>query len=227
MRGRSWAAPLHILLFGAAAVLAGCQTAETVQAPLPVSKPPAYAMAGGDAGPRRLQAMREMGLAPIPGNEVGFYMDGAEAELLSALRRQGVSVTRVGNSLILNMQGELAFAPNSTGIAPKFAEALKKLAITLDAHDRILIDVTGHTDSSGNAEANRKLSEERARSVAELLIAQGVEGKRFILRGSGASEPIASNRTAEGRAQNRRVEIKLAPFTMADQRASYRRSVAP
>ncbi|KAB7742871.1 OmpA family protein [Parvibaculum sedimenti] len=214
-----------LLIAAAASLLAACQTA--ARAPTPVPAPaPTYSMASADAAARRVQAMLKKGLKPIPASEVSAYMDSTEHDLISELSDHGFSITRVGNSIHLNMEGSAAFAPNSTVIAPKSAAALKRLAHIIKVHERILIDVTGHTDNEGKAEANRNLSEGRARSVAQFLIDQGADGKRFLLRGAGAREPIASNRTAKGRAQNRRVEIKLSPFTDAKGRG-YKESFAP
>ncbi|MEN6542389.1 OmpA family protein [Parvibaculum sp.] len=221
MRG-GWA---FLSIMAVSGALAGCQTAPLAPAPAPAPTP-TYSMASTDAAALRVQAMQKKGVAPIPGREVGAYMDGVEHDLISDLLDHGFSVTRVGNSVHLNMERDIAFAPNSTAIGPDAASALKRLARIAREHDRLLIDITGHTDQAGTAEANRKVSEERARNVAQFLIDQGLDGKRFILRGAGAREPIASNRTAEGRAQNRRVEIKLSPFTDAKDK-SYRRSFAP
>jgi outer membrane protein OmpA-like peptidoglycan-associated protein len=206
-------------------VLGGCQTATPASAPAPVPAP-AYSMASADATAERLQAMRKKGLTPIPAREVGAYMDGVEHDLISNVLDHGFSVTRVGNSIHLNMEKNVAFAANSTSIGPDAGSALKRLARVAGKYDRLLIDVTGHTDQAGTAEANRKVSEERAQSVAQFLIGQGLDGKRFILRGAGSREPIASNKTAAGRAQNRRVEIKLSPFTEAKDKG-YRQSFAP
>lgn len=221
MRG-GWAFLPIIAMSG---LLAACQTAE--RAPAPAQAPtPGYSMASADAAAQRLQAMQKKGKMPIPASEVGAYMDDTEHDLISELSDRGFSVTRVGNTVHLNMEGSAAFAPKSTAIAPAFGSALKRLASIVQSRDRLLIDVTGHTDNEGPSEANRKLSEDRARSAAQFLIDQGVDGKRFILRGAGAREPIASNRTAKGRAQNRRVEIKLSPFTEAKGQG-YKNSFAP
>ena len=214
-----------LLIAAVSGLLTACQTAARAPASVPAPTP-AYSMAGTDATAKRVQAMQKKGLKPIPAREVSVYMDSAEHDLISELSDRGFSITRVGNSIHLNMEGSAAFAPNSTALAPKSAAALKRLARIIESHERILIDVTGHTDNEGKAEANRKLSEERARSVAQFLIDEGADGKRFILRGAGAREPIASNRTAKGRAQNRRVEIKLSPFTDAKGQG-YKDSFAP
>ena len=74
------------------------------------------------------------------------------------------------------------------------------------------IEIVGFTDSTGSRQYNMDLSQRRAQSVATYLTAQGVDGTRLSTRGAGPDQPIASNATADGRAQNRRVEVNLRPL---------------
>ena len=122
-------------------------------------------------------------------------------------------MTRVGNDIILNMPGNITFASGSADINANFYEVLNSVGIVLDEYDKSLVDVYGHTDSDGSAQFNQKLSERRAQSVAAYLQTRGVVRDRFFIRGFGESQPIASNATAAGKAQNRRVEIRIAPLT--------------
>ena len=124
-----------------------------------------------------------------------------------------MSVTRVGNDIILNMPSNITFDTDQSDIKPRFYETLNSVAIVLNEFNRTLVDVTGHTDSTGSASHNQQLSERRAASVAEYLVAQGNNPKRFQVLGMGQNEPVASNTTPEGRAQNRRVEIRIVPLT--------------
>jgi outer membrane protein OmpA-like peptidoglycan-associated protein len=140
-------------------------------------------------------------------------MDNQEAKLRQRLQGSGVSVTRVGNDIILNMPSNITFDTDQSDIKPRFFDTLNSVAIVLNEFNRTLVDVTGHTDSTGSSAHNQQLSERRAGSVAEYLVAQGNNPKRFQVIGMGQSEPIASNATAEGRAQNRRVEIRIVPLT--------------
>jgi len=89
----------------------------------------------------------------------------------------------------------------------------RSVSIVLKEYNQTLIDVTGHTDSTGSDQYNLELSQKRAQSVAAYLIGQGIESVRFYSRGAGESQPIATNDTAAGREQNRRVEIRLSPLT--------------
>jgi outer membrane protein OmpA-like peptidoglycan-associated protein len=140
-------------------------------------------------------------------------MDNQESKLRARLQGTGVSVTRVGDDIILNMPSNVTFDTDQSAIKPQFFETLNSVAIVLQEFNRTLVDVTGHTDSTGTPQHNQRLSEARAGSVAEYLIAQGNNPNRFQAIGMGQNDPIASNTTPEGRAQNRRVEIKIVPLT--------------
>lgn len=153
------------------------------------------------------------GLGALAGGGVGLYMDNQESKLRARLQGSGVSVTRVGDDIILNMPSNITFDTDQSAIKPQFFETLNSVAIVLREFDRTLVDVTGHTDSTGTPQHNQRLSEARAGSVAEYLIAQGNNPQRFQAIGMGQNDPIASNTTPEGRAQNRRVEIKIVPLT--------------
>ncbi len=153
------------------------------------------------------------GLGALAGGGVGLYMDNQEAKLRARLQGTGVSVTRIGDDIILNMPSNITFDTDQSAIKPQFFETLNSVAIVLREFNRTLVDVTGHTDSTGTPQHNQRLSEARAGSVAEYLIAQGNNPNRFQAIGMGQNDPIATNATPEGRAQNRRVEIKIVPLT--------------
>ena len=167
----------------------------------------------GDAKDRRQRALIGAGVGALAGGGIGYYMDQQENELTQRLRASGVSVTRVGNDIILNMPGNVTFATNSSDINAKFYEVLNSVSIVLKEYDKTLIDVTGHTDSTGSDQYNLELSQRRAQSVASYLIGQGLNGQRFYVVGAGEAQPIADNNTPAGREQNRRVEIRLMPLT--------------
>ena len=153
------------------------------------------------------------GLGALAGGGVGLYMDNQESKLRARLQGTGVSVTRVGDDIILNMPSNITFDTDQSAVKPQFYDTLNSVAIVLNEFNKTLIDVTGHTDSTGTPQHNQRLSEARAGAVAEYLIAQGNNPNRFQAIGMGQNDPIASNTTPEGRAQNRRVEIKIVPLT--------------
>lgn len=153
------------------------------------------------------------GLGALAGGSIGRYMDQQEAMLRQELRASGVSVTRQGQNIILNMPHDITFDVARDRIKPDFYRTLNSVSIVLRKFDRTAILVNGHTDSDGGTSYNQSLSQRRARSVADHLSNKGVHPSRLIPRGFGESHPIASNRSAAGKAKNRRVEIHIAPRT--------------
>ncbi|MFP2769755.1 OmpA family lipoprotein [Oceanisphaera sp. KMM 10153] len=147
------------------------------------------------------------------GGGVGYYMDVQEAKLRDQMRGTGVSVTRNGDNIILNMPSSITFAVDSADLSPSFYNTLSGVAMVLKEYEKTYVNVVGHTDNTGSASHNQALSERRAASVGQFLISQGAAANRFNIRGVGFNQPVASNNTADGRAQNRRVEITLSPIS--------------
>ena len=167
------------------------------------------AAVGGDP---RVGALIGAGVGGLTGAAIGSYMDQQEAELRAQLQGTGVSVTRVGDQIILNMPSNITFATDQSTVQPQFNQTLVSVALVLKKFDKSIVDVYGHTDSTGSAGHNLELSQRRAVSVATILSSQGVDQRRFFIEGKGSSSPIASNATEAGRAQNRRVEIQISPI---------------
>lgn len=142
----------------------------------------------------------------------GVYADRQEQRLRQELTGTGVQVVRNGDNLQLIMPGNITFASSSSDVSSSFYPTLNSLVKVFKEFDKNGIDIVGHTDSSGSLELNMRLSQERATSVASYLTGQGVSGARISSRGVGPSQPIASNDTAAGKSQNRRVEINLRPL---------------
>lgn len=164
-------------------------------------------------GNRGKGALIGAGIGALAGGAAGNYMDKQDDKLRAQLQGTGVSVTKVGNQITLNMPGNITFATNSSDISSSFYSVLDSVAVVLNEYNQTYVDVIGHTDSTGSNELNQRLSEDRAASVARYLTSRNVVPERILTRGAGPSSPIASNATAEGRAQNRRVEIVLTPIT--------------
>jgi outer membrane protein OmpA-like peptidoglycan-associated protein len=171
------------------------------------------AVIGALAGGSRKSALIGAGIGAIAGGGVGKYMDNEEAKLRQQLQGTGVSVTRNGDNLILNMPGNVTFATNQSDVQANFYPVLNSVALVLKEYEKTMIDVVGHTDSTGSLQYNMQLSQARAASVGAYLQNQGVQAVRIATQGAGPQYPIASNDTPEGRAQNRRVEIILRPLT--------------
>lgn len=174
----------------------------------------AIGAATGDNGrERKKRALIGAGVGALGGGSVGIYMDSQEAKLRERLQNSGVSVTRIGDEIILNMPGNVTFATNSDDLNPSFDEVLNSVAIVLAEYKQTLVEVAGHTDSTGEEAYNLELSGRRAETVANYLVDQAIDSDRFIVLKFGEREPIADNSTTEGRLQNRRVEITLVPIT--------------
>jgi outer membrane protein OmpA-like peptidoglycan-associated protein len=161
----------------------------------------------------RKAALIGAGIGALAGGGVGVYMDNQEAKLRQRLQNSGVSVTRVGDSIVLNMPSNITFDSDQSDVKGQFYDTLNSVALVLTEFDQTIIDVVGHTDSTGDDNYNYDLSRQRAASVARYLSSQRVASSRFSVDGRGEREPIASNASTSGKAQNRRVEITIQPLT--------------
>jgi outer membrane protein OmpA-like peptidoglycan-associated protein len=161
----------------------------------------------------RKGALIGAGVGALSGAGVGLYMDKQEAKLRQQLQGTGVSVTRDGDRIILNMPGNITFKTDSAEIAANFYDVLNSVVLVLNEYNKTLINVYGHTDSTGKDAYNQTLSERRAASVGQYLTSHQVNPNRVMTMGFGKTRPVADNSTAEGRQKNRRVELELAPLT--------------
>ncbi|MFJ3357910.1 OmpA family lipoprotein [Serratia liquefaciens] len=146
------------------------------------------------------------------GGGAGYYMDVQEAKLRDKMKGTGVSVTRQGDNIVLNMPNNVTFDSSSATLKPAGANTLTGVAMVLKEYPKTAVNVVGYTDSTGSRSLNMTLSQQRADGVGSALITQGVAANRIRTTGTGPDNPIASNSTAEGKAQNRRVEITLSPL---------------
>ena len=166
-----------------------------------------------NAGERNRRMLRDAGIGAIAGGGVGYYMDTQEAKLRKQLRSTGVSVERDGDNINLIMPGNITFPTAGSSLKSDFYSVLDSVALVLEEFDKTIIAVAGYTDSQGSDSYNQKLSEDRAASVAAYLKGKKIVAARFEIIGFGEKNPIADNKTAEGRALNRRVELTLLPIT--------------
>jgi outer membrane protein OmpA-like peptidoglycan-associated protein len=153
------------------------------------------------------------GIGGLTGAAVGHYMDEQERKLREDLDGTGVVVTRAGDNIQLKMPSSITFDSGMAVIKPEFHRVLDDIGDTLVKYESTVIQVAGHTDSVGSAEYNQQLSINRANSVKDYLVRDGVIPQRLLTTGYGESAPIADNATVEGRQQNRRVEITVQPLT--------------
>jgi outer membrane protein OmpA-like peptidoglycan-associated protein len=147
----------------------------------------------------------------MAGGAIGTSLDKQAAELRSSLSNSQISVTNMGSYLLVNMPQDVLFATDSASLRPDLSRDIQAVASNLLKYPNSTIEVTGHTDNTGSAAHNLDLSRRRAGSVASVLTASGVPSYRVTTIGRGEDAPVASNLSAEGRAQNRRVEIIIRP----------------
>ena len=152
-------------------------------------------------------------MGALAGAGIGNYMDRQQRAMEQELSGTGVGVAREGDTLILRMPSDVTFATASANIDSRCYAVLDDVAGVLATYDQSVVDVIGHADSRGEEGFNQTLSEQRASSVAGYLLQRGVIRERLYVAGMGERSPVASNDTDAGRAQNRRVEIVIRPFT--------------
>jgi outer membrane protein OmpA-like peptidoglycan-associated protein len=170
-------------------------------------------ISGRDAKQRRQRALIGAGVGGLAGGAIGAYMDKQEDELRRQMRDSGVTVTRKGDDIILNMPGNVTFRTNSADLNSQFYKVLDGVSLVAKKYDKTIIEVAGHTDNVGEAAYNKQLSQRRAGAVAQYLGSRGVADQRIMTAAGGEEHPIASNTTEQGRAANRRVEVTLSPLT--------------
>lgn len=162
---------------------------------------------------RKERALKGAGIGAIAGGGVGYYMDVQEAKLRQQLESTGVSVTRNGENIILNMPSNITFEVGKSDVKPNFVDVLHSVTLVLNEYKSTMIEVAGHTDSTGSESYNQMLSQQRAQAVGNILMQDRVEPVRLDIVGYGESYPIANNSSEAGRQQNRRVELTLLPFS--------------
>jgi outer membrane protein OmpA-like peptidoglycan-associated protein len=216
---------LRFAVLGAALVAGGCKTLEPYTGEEQTSNTTRGALIGAAAGAvvglisgddaveRRQRALIGAGVGALAGGAIGNYMDRQEAELRAELEGTGVSVTRIGDNITLNMPGNVTFPTDSSDLNASFYEVLNSVGKVLKEFDQTVVEVAGHTDNTGSEAYNQGLSERRASSVSQYLQARDISGDRLITVGMGELRPVADNSSAAGRQSNRRVEITMVPLT--------------
>ncbi|WP_457934226.1 OmpA family protein [Pseudoalteromonas sp. SCSIO 43210] len=152
-------------------------------------------------------------IGALAGAAVGDYMDKQEKAFRDELAGSGVEVVREGDNLRLVMPSNITFATDQSYISSGFNDTLNAIAKVMNKYEKTYLSVEGHTDSTGKDSYNMNLSRERAQSVKDYLVNQQIMAARVSTKGYGETRPIATNESANGRAQNRRVEIQIVPNT--------------
>ncbi|MDT8893370.1 OmpA family protein [Halomonas sp. I1] len=175
----------------------------------------AGALSGDGSTSRRDRALIGAAVGAAAGGGVGAYMDRQEEQLRRNMEGTGIGVERRGNDIVLNMPSSVTFGFDSSDLTPAATSALQDVSRVLTQYSETLINIVGHTDSTGDAAYNQRLSERRAQAVGQYLSQSGVSASRLNMQGYGENQPVASNETEAGRAQNRRVEMTLTPMTQS------------
>jgi outer membrane protein OmpA-like peptidoglycan-associated protein len=211
---------LKTLLLGCAvALVAGCQTA-----PPPLVRPAAFTPLGLGApylygeviGGHKARAakMRASKIRPLSPAAVPAYIGDLESELRRQTAGIGLDVLRVGNGIVVRIPAALTFDAASAKVNPQFDATLLEIARTVKTRSQTFVDVFGHTDTSGTPQINQSLSDKRAAAVAAYLSTHGVAKARIASKGLGETAPLYNPETSETqKAANRRVEIRLVPYT--------------
>lgn len=194
----------------AAALLAGCATEQGTNTAVGTGVGAAGgaaigALLGGGKG-----AAIGAGVGAAGGALAGYNWQGIKNKLNGGTKGTGTQITeQQDGSLKVNIPSSISFDTNSSAIKPTFTPVLDQVWQTLSEHPELNAEVDGHTDSTGSADLNQTLSQNRAQSVVNFLVGRGIAPQRLSAYGRGSSMPIADNQTEAGRAQNRRVEIYL------------------
>ncbi|MCK0151750.1 OmpA family protein [Marivita sp. S6314] len=169
------------------------------------------ALMGNDPEERRRNAVLGAAIGGGGGAIIGNQLDKQEADLRAQLGNDNVTIRNTGDRLIVTLPQDILFATDSASLRPDLQRELRLVGQNLLAYPDTTVQVLGHTDNTGDAGYNLDLSQRRAQSVANILMSEGVPSFRIQSIGRGEDQPIASNLTPDGRAQNRRVEIVVLP----------------
>lgn len=198
-----------VLVVIAALLLTGCAASDTAKGGAIGAGAGGVlgAVIGKQAGNTALGAIIGAVVGGTAGVLIGHYMDKQAEEMQKDI--EGAKIERVGEGIKITFDSGILFAINSSELTPAAKANISKLATILNKYPDTNILIEGHTDSTGTAEYNQKLSERRASSVTNQAMSLGVTGTRFKTVGYGEMQPVASNSTAAGRQANRRVEVAI------------------
>ena len=204
-----WAKLALVLLVSFAMILNGCSASNTLKGGAigAAAGGALGAVIGKAAGNTAVGAIIGAAVGGTAGALIGRYMDKQAEEIQKDI--EGAKVERVGEGIKITFDSGILFDVNKSTLTAQAQQNVDKLSKILNKYPDTNILVEGHTDATGTEDYNQKLSEQRAASVANYAKGAGVEGSRFTTMGYGEKQPIADNSTADGRKQNRRVEIAI------------------
>src|SRR5690606_32959468 len=165
------------------------------------------AIIGNKAGNTAVGAVIGGALGGVAGGLIGKKMDKQAAEIENTV--PGAEVIKAGEGIIVKFDSGILFDFDKSDLKANAKENIRQLVKTMNENADTDILVVGHTDNVGRASYNQGLSERRAAAVKSYAVAQGLASGRIKTKGMGAEEPISSNESDAGRAENRRVEIVI------------------
>ncbi len=151
----------------------------------------------------------------IAGTALGSYLDRQQRDLQASIGGSGATIVNTGSELIVSLPEAITFDVDSSDVKPSIRDEIIAISRNLQSYPNSVVQVVGHTDSTGSASYNQGLSERRAQAVTNILVASGTSAGRIQTYGRGASSPVATNETSAGRQANRRVEIVITPTSGA------------
>lgn len=205
------AKPILVLPLAAVLLLSACADTGPRQRTGAATGAVAGGLLGGLLGKSAGTAAVGAGIGAIAGGMIGQKLDAQAGDLRSSFDNDRINVVNIGNSLVVTMPDDITFETDSSSLTPSIRKELRALADNLSKYPDSNVQVIGHTDNTGTAAHNLDLSRQRAASVTQVLVNNGISPNRITAIGRGEDQPVASNLTPEGRAQNRRVEIVIIP----------------
>jgi len=170
------------------------------------------AVTSADVRMERIRELVKSGVKPLRRRAVAGYLDALEGRVRAAIAGNTAEIARVDGEVVVVLPARVLFAPDAPELTPAGEKFLATLAEVVRTESALLVEADCHTDRLGNPEDNEIFSKRRAELVLATLVAHGVEAQRLIAMGSGDHYPVADNATADGRRQNRRVELSLIPI---------------
>jgi outer membrane protein OmpA-like peptidoglycan-associated protein len=201
----------------AALLLAGCTAKPVNVEPPPVAEAPPAPSApaapphAAPPPPVKHEQAPPLAQGPLTAKLAGAYMDGEETELRKRLSGSGLHIARIGDAIAIDMQDDFLFDNSPSEVSWEASGALSAIASVLAQYDHTLIEVGSYTDTAGSADSNLRVSQLRAKIIADVLAHDGVAETRITAKGFGETHLLVPTGGNVGQKRNRRVQIRIVP----------------
>jgi len=202
-----------VAILTASLALTGCESMSNTQKGATIGAITGAIVGKSTSNHKGKRAFIGAAIGAIGGAAVGNYMDQQEQAFREELAGSGIQVVREGDNIRLIMPSNITFGLDQDAIAADFYPKLNAIANVMRKYDKTFLSIEGHTDDTGAAAYNQRLSERRAMSVKRYLASQSIDNARLYTSGFGETRPLVANNSAANRALNRRVEIQIVPNT--------------